>query len=316
MRWLAASVMLIFLLTDLSAAPLDTDAYPAPGSQIWVGQHRLHIYCIGEGAPAVVLDAGLGGSSLDWTKVQPEVAKFTRVCSYDRAGYGWSDQGPKPRTADIIAAELERLLKEGGIAAPYVLVGHSFGALGVRLFASRFPERIAGLVLIDATHEAQFERFEAAQISTLAPANNRRFVIANHYQIPAGLPAAVKPIAQALALGPSAIDALYDELRNMRLSAHQVSLLSTLPNVPLIVLAHDGRAIAHSERARRMAEIWLDLQQDLASRTPQGQFVVTANSGHYIHLDQPNIVIDAIRKVVETSRANRCGEQLPQLLSC
>ena len=316
MRLIVAITVLIFLLTDLLAAPLDTDAYPAPGLRIWIGRHHLHIYCIGDGAPTVVLDAGLGGTSLDWAKVQPEVAKFTRVCSYDRAGYGWSDEGPKPRTADVIAAELERLLGYSEITGPYILVGHSFGALGVRLFASRFPQKIAGLVLIDATHEAQFERFEAAQIPTLAPANNRRFVIANHYQIPEGLPAAIKPIAQALALGPSAIDALYDELRNMRISAHQVGLLNKLPNVPLLVLAHDGRALARSDRAKRMAGIWLDLQQDLASRTPQGQFVVTADSGHYIHLDQPNIVIEAIRKVVEISRIVPCGEQPQQLLSC
>ena len=316
MHWLAAGVILIVAVTDLIAAPLDIDAYPAPGTQIWIGRHRLHIYCTGEGLPSVVLDAGLGGTSLDWAKVQPEVAKFTRVCSYDRAGYGWSDRGPKPRTANVIAAELERLLRYSGITGPYVLVGHSFGALGVRLFASRFPERVAGLVLIDATHEAQFERFEAANISTLAPANNRRFIISNHYQIPDGLPPAIRSIAQALALGPSAIDALYDELRNIRISAHQVSTLNTLPDVPLIVVAHDERVTAPSDRAKRMAEIWLDLQKDLAARTSQGQLIVTATSGHFIHLDEPNIVIEAIHEVVEASRAKHCGDRPPPSLSC
>ncbi len=155
-------LVLVVLLVLLAAAGLlyqgiasavDASRYPASGKLINVGGYRLHINCIGTGSPTVILDAGLGGSSLDWSLVQPEVATFTRVCSYDRAGYGWSDYGPKPRTSGRIVAELHTLLIGAGIPGPYILVGQSFGGLNVRLYAYTYPQEVAGMVLVDASHE-------------------------------------------------------------------------------------------------------------------------------------------------------------------
>ena len=128
-------------------------ATPPPGHLVDIGGHRLHLWCTGDGAPAVILDTGLGGSSADWGFVQPDVARFTRVCSYDRAGMGYSDPGPSPRTARRIASELAELLERSGIAGPVVLVGASIAGFDVRVFASDYPERAAGLVLVDASHE-------------------------------------------------------------------------------------------------------------------------------------------------------------------
>src|SRR5437899_547203 len=127
---------------------------PPPGRRVDVGRHRLQLWCTGAGAPAVILDSGLGGSSAEWGDVQPEVARFTRVCSYDRAGMGYSDPGPSPRTARRIASELATLLGRSGIAGPVVLVGASIAGFNVRVFAADHPERAAGLVLVDASHEA------------------------------------------------------------------------------------------------------------------------------------------------------------------
>ena len=124
----------------------------APGRLVDIGTHRLHIHCSGSGEPAVVFDAALGGSSLSWTIVQPAVAEFTTACSYDRAGFGWSEGGPQPRTVSRIADELYELLTRAGVRPPYVFAGHSFGALTTRLFAARHPTLIAGLVLIDPAH--------------------------------------------------------------------------------------------------------------------------------------------------------------------
>jgi pimeloyl-ACP methyl ester carboxylesterase len=120
-----------------------------PGRLIDVGTHRLHLHCAGDGSPTVVFDAALGGSSLSWSLVHPAVARMTRACTYDRAGFGWSEAGPLPRTAGRIADELYHLLRRAAVPRPYVLVGHSYGGLVMRLMAARHSEDVAGLVLIE-----------------------------------------------------------------------------------------------------------------------------------------------------------------------
>ena len=145
----------------------DLAVTPPPGQLVDIGGYRLHLWCTGNGAPAVILDTGLGGSSAGWYFVQPDVARFTRVCSYDRAGMGYSDPGPSPRTARRIASELATLLDRSGIAGPVVLVGASIAGFNVRVFASDHPERAAGLVLVDASHEA--DRHEVPPMARFVP---------------------------------------------------------------------------------------------------------------------------------------------------
>src|SRR4028119_2508178 len=125
-------------------------AYPPPGQMIDVGGHRLHINCAGRGGPTVVLDAGSGGSSAQWVRVQREVSGTTRVCAYDRAGMGWSEMGPDPRDAKQITGELHTLLGKAGIEGPYVLVGHSFGGMYMQTYAARYPDEVAGVGLVDS----------------------------------------------------------------------------------------------------------------------------------------------------------------------
>src|SRR5262245_61950793 len=122
---------------------------PPPGRLVEIGTHRLHLHCAGEGSPTVVFDAALGASSLSWSLVHPTVARVTRACVYDRAGFAWSDGGPMPRTAGRVADELHRLLRTADVPGPYILVGHSFGGLVMRLFASRHADDVAGIVLIE-----------------------------------------------------------------------------------------------------------------------------------------------------------------------
>jgi pimeloyl-ACP methyl ester carboxylesterase len=164
MRWTRAVVGGLAVLAGVGAvyqaiaAQRDKSKCQPPGRLVDVGGHRLHINVMGQGTPAVVMDSGLSHSSLAWGWVQPKVAKFTRVCTYDRAGYGWSDPGPKPRTSQRISDELDRLLVNAGIDAPYIMVGHSSGGLNVRLYAIQHPEKVVGMVLVDAAHENQLER--------------------------------------------------------------------------------------------------------------------------------------------------------------
>jgi pimeloyl-ACP methyl ester carboxylesterase len=150
----------------------DAKRYPPPGQLVDVGGHRLHLHCVGEGSPTVVLDAGLGAFSLDWGAVQPQIATSTRVCAYDRAGLGWSEPGPLPRSPQQFADELHVLLTNAGVEGPYVLVVLS--GKTARLFASQHPNDVAGMVLVDARHESVDEHVTPEQLATES-AEQRRF---------------------------------------------------------------------------------------------------------------------------------------------
>lgn len=137
----------------------DARRYPPSGQLVSVGDYRLHLNCVGEGSPTVILETMSGGMSAYWAWIQPEVAQKTRVCAYDRAGRGWSDPGVTPRDLWGTAEDLYTLLQNAGIEGPYVLVGHSIGGLYVRAFADQHPDEMAGMVLVDAVHPEDFKRF-------------------------------------------------------------------------------------------------------------------------------------------------------------
>src|SRR4051794_17244350 len=165
-------IMLVALATigtiyQTVATAIDQHAYPAPGQLIDVGGYRLHINCMGQGSPTVILESGLANMSADWANVQPLVAEGTRVCAYDRAGIAWSDPGPQPRDPQQIAGELHTLLNRAGIAGPYVLVGQSFGGLYVRMYAARYANEVVGMVLVDASHPDMWQRLPAEVTATL-----------------------------------------------------------------------------------------------------------------------------------------------------
>ena len=276
-----------------------------PGRLVDVGPHRLHIHCTGAGSPSVVFESGLGGTYLDWARVQPEVSRFARACSYDRAGYGWSEPGPEPRDAGRIARELDTLLAHADIPPPYVLVGHSFGGLAVRMFVTRKERRaVAGLVLVDAAHEHQFQRLESAGVTVPMAPTGRRFIIANHGLVPNALPENLKPVARRLALARKAVRTLYAELGSLRHSAGQLGSARRTIDVPVVVLSRSPRRDA-GEGHDRVDETWLDLQRDLARTIGNSSVQVVPGSGHYIHLDRPNRVVDAIRTIVRTNRMGR-----------
>jgi pimeloyl-ACP methyl ester carboxylesterase len=162
--WLAASLLVLLALGfiyQLTTTARDLATQPPPGRLVDVGGHRLHIWCTGSGDPTVILDSGLGGIFADWWTVQAAVAKFTGVCSYDRAGFGYSDPGPLPRTGDRIVEELRLLLRGSQLHAPVVLVGASISGWYARTFASLRSEQVAGLVLVDARHEDQGAKLAA-----------------------------------------------------------------------------------------------------------------------------------------------------------
>lgn len=160
-KWLSISMALIVAaaaLFQFSVTQCESYRYPPPGKLVDIGGLRAHISCTGAGSPTVIMDSGLGDTSVIWQLVQPEVSSFTRVCSYDRAGLGWSDAPNEPRTSSNIADELDRLLTRAMVRGPYVLVGSSFGGYNIRVFASRYRKQVAGMVLVDSTHPDQLNR--------------------------------------------------------------------------------------------------------------------------------------------------------------
>lgn len=283
----------------LPGQPADANP-PAPGTYIWVDQHRLHLNCAGTGSPTVVFDSGLGGSSLDWALVQPAVATFTRACSYDRAGYAWSDPGPMPRSSRHIIQDLEQLLGNGSVAAPYVLVGHSLGGLVVQQFARKNPQRIAGLVLIDATHEEQFHRLEL----DVAPEDSRRSLMmrGNAFHIPRDLPEEITLLAEGFVRRAQSMIVVQSELQFLR-NAHRSTAAGYLPDVPLVVISHRLVAPAASAREERWAQMWMEMQMDLAARMPRSRHLIAGTDDHYVHIREPHIVIDAIQGIVRQYRA-------------
>jgi pimeloyl-ACP methyl ester carboxylesterase len=274
----------------------DLAVTPPPGHLVDIGGHRLHLWCTGSGAPAVILDTGLGGSSADWGFVQPEVARFTRVCSYDRAGMGYSDPGPSPRTARRIAGDLAELLARSGIAGPVVLVGASIAGFDVRVFASDHPERAAGLVLVDASHEDQAHEVPqmARFVPLLATIGALRLFGVSFGQRLESLSPSVRQFAQATRFRAAGYHAAADEIIHIRESAEEVRSVRRTLTIPVLVVTG----------ARGADENWRQLQQDQASLSERGCLIIARQSGHVVSVDQPEIVVHAIRSVVETARGH------------
>ncbi len=291
------------------AAGGDAQRYPAPGQMIDVGGYRLHIQCTGTGSPTVVLDAGLGGSSLDWGLVQPALGTTTRVCAVDRAGMGWSDPGPQPRSPGQIAREWHTLLTNAGIAGPYVLVGHSLAGKNVRMFALQHPDDVAGLVLVDARSEYVDAHTSAAEASAFQQAMQaeggiyavaRRLGIARLFGTTLfgapGLDGETRTAMALLTTQPQAIAATSGEGAQRAADDGALQAAPLLGNRPLIVLA--------SEENMTHTPFWPEAQRRLAALSTAGRLIVAQGSGHYIHWEQPALVIDAVRQVVATARGH------------
>jgi len=273
----------------------DLAANPMPGRLVDVGGHRLHIHCSGSGDPTVILEAGLGGSSLgDWSLVQREVSKFTRVCSYDRAGLGYSDPGPSPRTAGRIADELAQLADHADIRGSLVLVGASIGGLFVRVFASEHADRVVGLVLVDASHENQ--EMQIPRIAPLVPvfASTGVFrLLGVSFGAPLqSLPPFAQRSARATAFRASAYKTTANEIIHLPESAAEVRASRRKLTIPVVVVTAGLGADA----------AWQSLQRDQVRLSEQGCQVIAEQSGHAIALGQPQAIVEPIRAIVRAAR--------------
>ena len=295
------------------ATQIDKGAYPASGQMVDVGGYRLHLNCTGanvNGSPTVILENGLGAISSTWALVQPEVTKATRVCSYDRAGMGWSDSSPEPRDAQHIAIELHTLLQNAQIPGPYVLVGWSFGGLYVREYAGQYPDEVVGLVLLDSSHpdqwtgtpegQAQFET--NAKIYSLAPALVRMGVmrVMGLLQPASGLPAPYNEELKASFAATKDWDAQSAEFLALPATSAQVRESELLDNILLFVLT----ATEHG-MPPKLEQLWQSWQTDLASLSSNSLHQIVEGADHASFWRDPEVVKvtnDAILQVVGAAR--------------
>lgn len=277
-------VLGVFQILALTGAAAQS---PATARHIPIGADRsLWLTCVGQGQPVVVLEAGHTDASATWEQLQARVARVTRVCSYDRVGRGRSSPAPgTPRKGTDVVQDLHAVLRAASEPGPYLLVGHSLGGAFVRLYAASFPRDVAGLVLVDAVHEREFEAID----EILTPEQRKAS-------------AGMRP------LSPEGFDieAVFEELAGSR---HPRS-------VPVTVVAR-GRPLGSdevppawsAEQRRRREELRQALQADLATLSPAGELVVAERSGHFVHHDQPEVVAAAIQKLVQRWRQSRASRQ-------
>ena len=307
--------------------------FPPPGALVDIGGFRLHMHCSGVGSPAVIMDAALGGSSISWTLVQPEISKLTRVCSYDRAGFGWSDAGPMPRTAARVAAELRTLLTKADVPPPYILVGHSFGGLVMRVFAARYRADVAALILVDPAHPEDWvtpapkERLKIERGirlcrvgSSAARSGLARFVaaVANFGAFglalllariisrgglskedqgilaPAWrLPREARKPLRRFWTQPKFFDALGSQIEFICQSAAETleAGANAYGDLPLVTISSTDPG-----------DYRLRQQEALARLSTRGRHIVASNSGHWIPLEEPQLVIDVITETIAEVR--------------
>jgi pimeloyl-ACP methyl ester carboxylesterase len=268
----------------------------------------MHIYCTGHGSPAVILDSGLGDSFISWQIVQPQIASFVRVCSYDRAGMGYSEASPRPRTSIVFAEELHQLLHNAGIAPPYILVGHSMAAYNIRLYASLFKSDVAGIVFVDGCHPDQLNRFPRA-LDAMNPGWIRQGKFLE-FTTPIGIPRLLGYCGNNTAL--RAAECTFNDAREnaaeretFRESAALARTAQLFSDLSLIVISHDPNLRDESlpinvDRATNAA--WEQMQEELSHLSVSATRIVAKGSGHYIQNDRPDFVIQAVHEMVERVR--------------
>jgi pimeloyl-ACP methyl ester carboxylesterase len=270
-------LLVLILITFLNAAQPN----PSTGHLVALGGHKLFIDCTNHpSAITVILESGAGDTHNGWSQVQPKVAEFASVCSYDRPGLGQSDKSTQPETPDSIAATLHQLLAAEGKTGPYILVGASLGGIYVRRFTSQHPDSVLGMVLVDSSHEEQYSHYFA-----ISPSIAERFATQ---------------------------DGRFEKTESLQRSG-QLPIGERLAwhyDIPLIVLEHKRFIPLPNQTPReedRLAMDWHALQVDLASRSKYGR-LREVNSGHVIAREQPDIVVESIRDIFERTKLQKTGE--------
>ena len=325
---IVAFALSAFLLLAIAAgatyqsikARSDARRFPQEGKSVNIGGFNLNINCTGQGSPTVVLEAGLGVPAISWRVVQREIAKFTRVCSYDRAGYDWSDPGPMPRTSAQSIKELHALLQNAGERPPYVLVGHSFGGTNVRIYNKLYPDQVAGMVLADTGHEdlkfpESTQKLVDADLRrrqhdrewgrTLYRLGLSRFMASDEIDDPTST--YDQQEWWYFVIQPKFNAAAASELENLNEGKQELRAAGGLGNKPLIVLIAENSLLdlpLTAEDKLNLHKLWVDFEKRLANLSSRGKYVMVPDSGHMIPFDRPDAILSAVQEVWEAARSH------------
>jgi len=280
------TVLLVFVTscTPSNELPLD--------EMVDVGTHSLYIHCLGRGRPTIVIDTGLGESYESWVHVITTLSRQTRVCAHDRAGYGRSEPGPMPRDSQRAANELHLLLANSGEDGPFLLVGHSLGGLNMQVYASTYPEEVAGLFLLDPSPLAWMMGEGFPELRDIF--NQQSAALREEAD---EVSASSDPDAIAIKPYMNATASEFEEFFGR--TTDEVAAISSFGDLPLTVIGATEPDPSFGESGEAFRQFWNEESQLLARKSESGQFILAEGSSHHIHLDAPQVVIDAILEMIQ-----------------
>ncbi|MGO9777724.1 MAG: alpha/beta hydrolase [Terracidiphilus sp.] len=284
-----------------------------PGAFYTVNGHRMHITCTGSGSPTIVLESGLGNDSLTWGGVQPVLSITTRVCSYDRAGFGWSDALPAPRDADHIAAELHELLLQAKVTGPIVLMGHSIAGIYMRDYATRYPENIVGIVFEDGSTPLQDENPVMKALNSKAPPPWVLELLAKP-AMSIGIPRLMGMCSQSIKgfdaraaklqaedICHSHLSPMFDELNSVNRSGQETVHSGPYGTIPILIISEDPAKMAAGS-STDAANVWTQMQEDLKKLSTRSRRIIAKGSTHYIHIDRYELIEKEVPLFIEQIR--------------
>lgn len=318
---LVAGIAVVSIGANLWLGMRSRRLHPPPGRFYTVGGARMHLVCMGQGSPTLILEAGLGDDWLQWRKVQPALAQVTRVCSYDRAGYGWSDPRSGSRDSIHIAEELHGLLQQAGIAGPLVLMGHSAGGLHIREYATRYPAGIAAMIFVDASTPLQFEKLPPQltaaddlrwpKLETLLGIPRWRGLCGEHTWTGMGAVPSDSPQdrdwLKADDCSWSVLTTTQQEENAFPLSCHEAATTGPYGDMPILIFSEDPNYIPpfwlqfySASLHAAFAAPWNSLQEGLKGLSTRSRRIIARNSSHYVQIDRPQLVIDNVTQMIKT----------------
>ena len=305
---LAVLLILGFSYETIMAAG-DAQRYPAPGQLVMVDGYSMHIRCLGEGSPTVILESGAGGFSMMWPEtIVTQLSQTTRVCAYDRAGYGWSDPRLEPRTAWQIASELHHLLENAQIEAPYILVGASNGGLYVRSYTADYPQEVAGLVLVDGTSEAELDKTKGLPGGIFAVMGRLGIFRLFPDMICPGSACdeTAKPMIAAFRGRASLYQTVDNEWAALQASdalailRERLSPPASLSDTPLVILRANQSGVPESDMDTRYRSYIASDRETMTALSSNHRYILVSG-GHAIANEHPGLLIESVNAVVEAT---------------
>jgi pimeloyl-ACP methyl ester carboxylesterase len=311
----ALGSLAIGLSSGVNALLLHRERASMPGRLVEVNGHRMRMECTGSGSPTLVLDAGLGNDGLIWSAVQPALSQTTQVCSYDRAGMGWSDPVPPPRDADHIAAQLHDLLQAAGVTGPIVLMGHSIAGIYIRDYATHYPEQIKGLIFVDGSTPLQNRDPAFVREFPPGPSAAQRFLTQSLFVL--GIPRWMggcrnnfpqlppdRARLQSAERCHLIVSSPSGEFANFDRSGEEALHTGPYGDLPILIFTGDPARALASHQPQPVVDAWDRMQANLKNLSTRSRQIVARNSGHYVQLQRPDLIDREVPLFVQQIRGD------------